>query len=67
MDGTGSILKICDGENSDSKLLTIEHKSIRFLSPKEIANLHCFPESFGNACNHIKTNFVNLKNIKIIF
>ena len=61
MDGTGSILKICDKEKSDSELLTIEHKSLRFFSPREIANLHYFPDSFGNFNNSIlsKRHFIN--------
>ncbi len=56
MDGTGSILKICDLKSSDSKsrFLTIEHKSLRFFSPREIANLHCFPDSFGKLENSIQ-------------
>ena len=48
MDGTGSILKIQNIEEIDSKSLRVELKSMRFFSPREIANLHCFPDDFGN-------------------
>lgn len=50
MEGTGSILKIKnlrDESETKSDLVRIYQDSIRFLSPREIANLHCFPNDFG--------------------
>lgn len=47
MDGTGSILQVKDQENPDCDSLKISQRSVRFLSPREVANLHCFPNEFG--------------------
>ena len=51
IEGTGSLLAIQSSESTttadDSKEIQIDKKSIRFFSPKEIANLHCFPKDFG--------------------
>ena len=51
LEGTGSILRVkneneIDEEKNDSTI-EISRNSIRFFSPKEIANLHCFPDQFG--------------------
>lgn len=49
MDGSGSILKVDSDElTKDGDQLKVYQDSIRFLSPKEVANLHCFPNDFGN-------------------
>ena len=50
MEGTGSILMVKPSDYKIDKTestLKINHKNIRFLSPREIANLHCFPIDFG--------------------
>lgn len=47
MDGSGSILRVdSNGETKDEDQLKVFQDSIRFLSPKEVANLHCFPNDF---------------------
>jgi hypothetical protein len=66
MEGTGSIL-IKSKENvqeearaaNDDKLKYVEitKNNLRFLSPKEIANLHCFPQDFGKLLIVIKSYF----------
>lgn len=43
MDGTGSILRTSEDSNNN---LRINKKSLRFLTPREVANLHCFPNNF---------------------
>jgi hypothetical protein len=52
LEGTGSLLKVQqDGDElnvtNDVDKLTVKNRSIRYFSPKEIANLHCFPNDFG--------------------
>ena len=54
MEGTGSILikeienvKQEEKREDELKYVKITKNNIRFLSPKEIANLHCFPSNFG--------------------
>ena len=48
MEGTGSLLRVSE-EVLDSKMdsVRIHQNQIRYLSPREIANLHCFPNDFG--------------------
>lgn len=49
MDGTGSILRTNESDNQDlNSSLRVNKKSLRFLTPREVANLHCFPNDFGN-------------------
>jgi hypothetical protein len=45
--GSGSILKVQNEALCEDDPLKINQKSIRFLSPREVANLHCFPNDFG--------------------
>ena len=54
MEGTGSILiksieNLKEEESSSDnslKYVKISKNNLRFLSPKEIANIHCFPADF---------------------
>lgn len=63
MDGSGSILKVnSDKETKDGDQLKVYQDSIRFLSPKEVANLHCFPNDFGNCSLRHILNMVTNKN-----
>lgn len=56
LESTGSILKVTQSDNepfqqvneSHDAMVKVDRNSIRFFSPKEIANLHCFPDEFGN-------------------
>jgi hypothetical protein len=55
MEGTGSILKVNKevlDSNQNMGSVRIYQKMIRFLSPREIANLHCFPNNFGKYFNN---------------
>jgi hypothetical protein len=56
LDGTGSVLRVKKSRTLDElsprdNKIEIKRKSIRFFSPKEIANLHCFPNEFGKHLN----------------
>lgn len=60
LEGTGSLLKVQgvreDLESADeTKMLKVQNSSIRYFSPKEIANLHCFPKDFGIFSNYLLT------------
>jgi tRNA (cytosine38-C5)-methyltransferase len=47
LEGTGSILNVGDGKlDGDENTINVSSSSVRFFSPKEIANLHCFPNEF---------------------
>ena len=48
MEGTGSVLLVNNNTNNNinNDLIRIYQKDVRFLSPREIANLHCFPNDF---------------------
>lgn len=53
MEGTGSILMVAPNLEINNDTVRVHQNSIRFLSPREIANLHCFPNSFGNLLRNI--------------
>ena len=57
MDGTGSILRV--GTSTDLSL-SVNKKSLRFLSPREISNLHCFPNDFGKFQNNFFQLFIKI-------
>ncbi len=67
MEGTGSILiksidKIQEDLNqtdNHQKYVKITKNNLRFLSPKEIANLHCFPTDFGKFATILILSFFN--------
>ena len=44
MEGTGSILQMGNFDESDRETL-LEQGQLRFFSPREVANLLCFPKS----------------------
>ena len=48
IDGTGSMLHINENMmiKNENDMIKISHDSIRFFTPKEISNLHCFPDDF---------------------
>lgn len=52
LEGTGSILRINKNNTLEDRLaengtIEISRNSVRFFSPNEVANLHCFPSDFG--------------------
>ena len=52
IEGTGSMLKVQDTAmpltpSDSTSSVRVYQNMVRFLSPREIANLHCFPSTFG--------------------
>ena len=58
MEGTGSILMTSSNHTPEinDDLIRIYQNSIRYLTPREIANLHCFPNNFGKKIKEINKN-----------
>ncbi len=58
MEGTGSILlnESIKDQDKNSETININYDDVRFLSAKEVANLHCFPNDFGETFS-LKLNF----------